>query len=133
MKKKIEINNIIYYVCILFTVATVISSSIQLIQGRKYDMNAHILLRGAISTIAIIFIVIFKYINIKNIYLRSLVQYILSMTCIFTIVYFLGFFIELARTAYKDIFFNYTIPFIIIGTIIILRDKRKVDKGEKEI
>jgi len=67
-------------------------------------MNIHILLRVAISIIAIIFILIFKYINIKNIYFRGLVQYVLSMTCIFTIIYFLGFFIKLAETAYRDIF-----------------------------
>ena len=118
----------ISYICILFTITTVISSTIQLTQGIEYDTNAHILLRMAICIIAIIFISIFKNIRIRNIYLRALVQYVLSMGCIFLLVYFLGFFIELSKTAYSDIFLNYTIPFIIIAIIIIFKGKKKIDK-----
>jgi len=50
------------------------------------------------------------------------------MGCIFLLIYLLGFFIELFKTAYRDIFLNYTIPFIVIATIIIINDKKKIDK-----
>lgn len=133
MKKKIQINNIISYISILFTLTTLISSGLQLAQGKKYDMNAHILLRGAISTIALVFILVFTRIKLKNIYLQALIQYILSMASIFILVYFLGFFIDLAEKAYRDIFLNYTIPFIIIGGIIIFKSKKRDNKGEGRI
>lgn len=128
VKKWEKATNNISYICILFTIFTVISSTMQLIQGIKYDTNSHILLRIAICVIAVLFINIFMKIRMRNIYLRALVQYILSMGCIFLLIYFLGFFTELSKTAYRDIFLNYTIPFIIIAAIIISIDKKKTDK-----
>lgn len=128
MKKREKLTSIISYICILFTITTVISSTIQLVQGIEYDTNSHILLRMAICVIAVVFILIFMKLRIRNIYLRALVQYILSMGCIFLLIYFLGLFIELAKTAYKDIFLNYTIPFVIIAAIIILKNNRKTGK-----
>lgn len=128
MKGKLRFSKIFIYICILFTITTIISSTIQLNQGIKYDTNIHILLRVVISTIAIMFITIFKNVKIKNIYLRALVQYLLSMMSIFLLIYLIGFSIELSKTAYRDIFYNYTIPFIIIATVIIFKDKRKTKK-----
>ncbi|ABW19531.1 DUF6608 family protein [Alkaliphilus oremlandii] len=133
MKTRQKIISVISYICILFTITTVISSIRQLTQGIEYDTNSHILLRMAICIIAIIFIVIFKKIRIRNIYLRALVQYILSTGCIFLLIYFLGFFTELSKTAYRDVFLNYTIPFIIIATVIIFKSKRKTDKQALDV
>ena len=133
MKTRQKIISVISYICILFTITTVISSIRQLTQGIEYDTNSHILLRMAICIIAIIFIVIFKRIRIRNIYLRALVQYILSTGCIFLLIYFLGFFTELSKTAYRDVFLNYTIPFIIIATVIIFKSKRKTDKQALDV
>ena len=133
VKTRQKIISVISYICILFTITTVISSIRQLTQGIEYDTNSHILLRMAICIIAIIFIVIFKRIRIRNIYLRALVQYILSTGCIFLLIYFLGFFTELSKTAYRDVFLNYTIPFIIIATVIIFKSKRKTDKQALDV
>ncbi len=133
MKTRQKIISVISYICILFTITTVISSIRQLTQGIEYDTNSHILLRMAICIIAIIFIAIFKKIRIRNIYLRALVQYILSTGCIFLLIYFLGFFTELSKTAYSDVFLNYTIPFIIIATVIIFKSKRKTDKQALDV
>lgn len=125
MKTKKKVTGVIFYISVLVTITTVFSSTIQLVQGIKYDTNAHILLRGAICIIAVAFYTVFKNIKIKRMFLKVLAQYVLSMGLIFLLIYVLGFFLELSQTAYRDIFLNYTIPFILIAGIIIFRKKKK--------
>lgn len=45
-------------------------------------------------------------------------------------VYILGYFAELAKTAYRDIFLNYTVVFVVVSAIIIIYQKKK-SKDEK--
>lgn len=123
MKIKEKVTGIIFYISFLIATMTVLSSTIQLAQGIKYDTNAHILLRAAICVIAVGFYTVFKSIKIKHIFLKAFVQYVLSMGLIFLLIYVLGFFLELSQTAYRDIFLNYTIPYIIIAGIIIFKKK----------
>lgn len=124
MKIKGRFANTFISISVLVTITTVFSSTIQLIQGIKYDTNAHILLRIAICMIAVLFYTVFKKVKIKLIFLKVLVQYLLSMGLIFALIYVLGFFLELSQTAYRDVFLNYTIPFIIIAGIIVSRNKK---------
>ena len=125
MKTKGNVTDVSSNISILVTITTVFSSTIQLVQGIKYDSNAHILLRVAICMIAVAFYTVFKNVKIKHIFLKTLVQYVLSMGLIFVLIYILGFFLELSQTAYRDIFFNYTIPFIFIATIISFKKKKE--------
>ncbi|MGL4763049.1 MAG: DUF6608 family protein [Sarcina sp.] len=124
-------NSIKFYgtmLCLIFTVITVFSSILQLVQGRETDTNLHILMRFVISIIAVLFWATFSLIKSKNAILTLSIQYALSMGLIFALLYISGFFVELADSAYKDIFINYSIPFLIISTIYRKLKKRKEQK-----
>lgn len=123
MIKKVKFFSIM--LCLFFSILTVLSSTLQLIQGRESDTNIHILMRFAICVIAVLFWATFSAIRLKNVILTVIVQYISSMVLIFAGLYISGFFIELADSAYRDIFLNYSIPFVIITAIVIIYSKRK--------
>ena len=114
--------------CGLYTLLTLISSSMQLIQGIESDTNIHILMRFVVCFIGISFWVTFSLIKFKKQWLTVLVQYMISMSLIFAIVFVLGYFFELADSAYLNIFMNYTIPFAIISTIVSIYKHKKNKK-----
>lgn len=114
--------------CGIYTLLTLISSSMQLIQGIESDTNIHILMRFVVCFIGISFWVTFSLIKFKKQWLTILVQYMISMSLIFAIVFISGCFVELADSAYLDIFMNYTIPFAIISTIVSIHKQKKNKK-----
>ena len=118
----------IIMLCSIYTVLTLISSSIQLMNGIISDTNLHIILRFVICLIGISFWMTFSIIKLKKQWMTIIVQYVFSMSFIFALIFILGYFVELADSAYLDIFFNYTIPFIIISTVISINKERKIKK-----
>ena len=126
MKKKLIFYAIM--LCGIYTLLTLISSSIQLIQGIENDTNIHILMRFVVCFIGISFWVTFSLVKFRKQWLTVLVQYMISMSLIFAIVFVLGNFVELADSAYLDIFMNYTIPFAIISTIVSIHKQKKNKK-----
>ena len=128
VKKKL--NFYVIMLCGIYTLLTLISSSMQLIQGIESDTNIHILMRFVVCFIGISFWVTFSLIKFKKQWLTVLVQYMISMSLIFAIVFVSGYFVELADSAYLNIFMNYTIPFAIISTIVSIHKQKK---NKKEI
>ncbi|MEG6569245.1 hypothetical protein PQ743_02720 [Thermoanaerobacterium thermosaccharolyticum] len=120
--------NAVFLICTLFFIATIGSSTIQLLQQRSMDSNLHILLRGGICIVAVVFIEVFRLLKFKNIIVELVIQYLVTMSLIFLMVYMLGYFAELAKTAYRDIFLNYTVGFVVVSAIIIIYKKRKLKK-----
>ncbi len=125
MRAKEGIFKFASYTAILFTAATVISSTLQLLQGNPYDTNVHLLLRLVVCMIAVGFVYIFKKIHLNNIYLETLLQYVLSMASLFSLLFVTGFFVELSKNAYRDIFLNYTVIFLLVASVMIFLHKRK--------
>ena len=70
----------------------------------------------------------FSIIKLKKQWMTIIVQYVLSMSFIFALIFILGYFVELADSAYLDIFLNYTIPFIIISTVVSINKERKIKR-----
>lgn len=130
MRTKNKVTASIFHISVLVTITTILSSTIQLAQGIQYDTNTHILLRVVICVIAVAFYNVFKNIKIDNILLKALIQYVLSMGLILGLLFILGFFLELSETAYRDIFLNYTIPFILIAGTIIYKSRKNGKKNE---
>lgn len=126
VKKKL--NFYVIMLCGIYTLLTLISSSMQLIQGIESDTNIHILMRFVVCFIGISFWVTFSLMKFKKQWLTILVQYMISMSLIFAIVFISGCFVELADSAYLDIFMNYTIPFAIISTIVSIYKQKKNKK-----
>jgi membrane associated rhomboid family serine protease len=126
IKKKIIF--FIIMLCSIYTVLTLLSSAIQLMNGIISDTNLHIILRFVICFIGISFWMTFSIIKLKKQWMTIIFQYVFSMSFIFALIFILGYFVELADSAYLDIFLNYTIPFIIISTLMSINKERKIKK-----
>lgn len=114
-----------------YTLITVISSIIQLVGGVQNDTNIHLLARAIIT-----FVPIFMYfaLNIgkecgllKSI-VKVAVHYVFCLGAAMLTVYLIGFSYTLAKSAYTDIFLNFSIVYIIVAAVFIIvyrQGKRK--------
>lgn len=100
--------------CVVYTIATLISSGLQIFQGYSTDMNAHILYRGWVVLIGVLTLQMIRYIAFKNKIVSIALPYAVSMGLVFLSTWISGFFEELHPDAYRDIFLNYTIGFIVV-------------------
>lgn len=112
-----KILNLFVLFTIIFTLVTLSSSIYQLFVGQSTDTNAHILIRALFTLVGVGFYGMFSYINIKNIYIKIIVQYTVSIIFIFMIVWGIGFLGELSKTAYRDAFLNWS--FIFLAVVLI--------------
>ena len=119
--------------CGLYTIATIVNSISYLSKGIYEDPsgNWHELDRAIITLIVVIAYALIRYTQIKNYAIKSVVVYVPTMLLAFLYVWFRGLTAELASSAYRDIFINYTIGFLIVSVIFFILKKiihRKEDK-----
>lgn len=109
--------------CIIYSATTIFSSTWQLISGSETDTNAHILFRGLVIFIALAFVQAFHLFKSNNTVLAIIIHYCITMGLVFASVWCMGFYLELSRYAYRDIFINYTGVYIIVTAVIIIINK----------
>lgn len=110
----------LFVYCGLFTLATIVNSIVELSQGVREDPagNWHELDRAFIAFIIVVAYMLIRKLKIKNVFLKALVIYVPTLLLVFGFVWFNGEFIEeLAPTAYRDIFINYTVGFMLVTVI----------------
>jgi hypothetical protein len=110
-------------------VVTLVSSIYQLFNGQTTDTNAHILIRCLFTLVGVSFYGLFSGIKIKNIYLKVIIQYTVSVIIIFIIVWGIGFLGELSKTAYRDAFLNWT--FIFLSVVFVKSIISKIHNKNK--
>ena len=120
----------IYIYCVLYTIATIFNSVLYLLNGYHEDPsgNWHELDRAIIVLIVVLAYTMIKNLKIKNYWLKALIVYIPTLLLAFVYIWLVGFRDTLANSAYRDIFLNYTIGFVIIsvfGYIINLLKNKK--------
>ncbi|SFE94356.1 DUF6608 family protein [Peptostreptococcus sp. D1] len=108
------LKNIAVLFCIIFTVAIVASCIINVLIGNTNDTYIHILDRAVLTLIGSIIIVIAIDIDFKSSILNCLIPYLIFIALAFIYVFISGFFVELHSNAYRDIFINDTIAYIIV-------------------
>lgn len=99
---------------------TLVSSLWQLFNGQATETNAHIIIRALFTLIGVCIYSIFNHIDISNNWIKFSIQYVTSISSIFLLIWAIGFFGELSRTAYRDAFFNWTVIFLFVITIQII-------------
>lgn len=129
MSKKKWINIVSIY-SIIYTITTLLSSILYLGNGIYEDPsgNWHELDRAIILLIGIAAFMLCTNLPVKPLIFRYIIAYIPSQLLAFVYVWFTGLREELAKTAYRDIWINFTSLFIIlciINTIISIRKKKK--------
>ena len=117
--------------CSIYTFVTILNSVLYLLQGYRDDPsgNWHELTRAVIVLIGILAYEMAKNLPIKNLICRAAVVYIPTMALAFGFVWMNQFIEPLAKSAYRDIFINYTSLFVIVSVIAIIKNsiqKRKM-------
>ena len=122
----------VFLYCVIYTIVTVVNSVLYLIQGYRDDPsgNWHELTRAVIVLIGVVAYEMAKRLPVKNILLRSILIYIPTMGLTFGFVWLNHFIEPLAKSAYRDIFINYTGLFIIVSVIAVIRSKIKKRRSE---
>ena len=112
---------------IIYTITTISSSVIYLFLGIKDDPsgNWHEITRALIVLIGVLAYELAKHLPIKNVMPRTLVVYIVTLGCAFFVVWSTQFIEPLAKSAYKDIFINYTGLFLTISIFTLITNKVK--------
>ena len=107
----------------VYAVTTIVSSTLQLLQGQATDTNFHILNRAGIVFIAVMTIMLFDKIQLQNKILSYVVPYSISMAIVFLYVWLTGFVEPLHPDAYRDVFLNFTAVAVCIMGVIFVKDK----------
>lgn len=115
---------------VIYTVATILNSALYLMQGYRDDPsgNWHELTRAVIVLIGVLAYEMSKRLPVKNVFLRSFLVYLPTMALAFGFVWLNQFIEPLAKSAYRDIFINYTGLFLIVSAIAIIGYYRKQKK-----
>ena len=114
MKKFKIIKSSLLLFCILFTILTLVSSIINIILNNPIETHIHILDRAVLTIIGSFVLSIMLEIKLKNNILNFLVPYVIFISLAFIYVYLSGFFVELHKNAYRDVFINDTIVYIVV-------------------
>lgn len=110
------------WVCVLYTLLTVISSSVQLLQGIDHDNNLHLLARFAVTTVGVGSITIFA--ALKRRFRRAPTAkaagsaYLITMAAVLILTWVFGRFESLHLDAYRDIALNFT--FVWVGVLAVI-------------
>lgn len=112
---------------IIYTITTISSSTIYLFLEIRDDPsgNWHEITRALIVLIGVFAYELAKHLPIKNVVLRTLVVYVVTLGCAFFVVWSTQFIEPLAKSAYKNIFINYTGLFLTISILILIVNKIK--------
>ena len=125
----------VFLFCALYTAATIINSIVYLAAGTFEDPsgNWHELDRAVLVLIVVIAFALIRYLKIKNFWLKVLAVYVPTMLLVFLYVFLRGLTVELASSAYRDVFINYTAGFILVTIIVFvitIISKKKAAKAK---
>ena len=121
------LRSIVLLYCGLYTIATINNSIIYLAKGVFEDPsgNWHELDRAVIVLVAVIAYALIRYINVKNYFVKLIIVYVHTMLLVFLYVFLRGLTVELAKSAYRDIFINYTAGFVFVAIVVFIVTKIK--------
>ena len=133
MKKKKWIRIVSIY-SIIYTVITLLNSVLYLCNGIYEDPsgNWHELDRAMITLIGVTAFVLCTSSSIKPLILRYVTAYVPSQLLAFVYVWLSGFKEELAESAYRDIWINFTGFFILLSIIHTVASMYKEKNKEKK-
>ena len=124
MKKAILKNTYIVFSCV-YTGLTLFSSVVNLMLGRTEDSYLHLIDRAVIILIPILFYFLVNQLKTKP-YLKILIHYVSTVLLVMLATFVIGLITnDLAPTAYRDQFLNYSIAYIIIVGVIVSSKKTK--------
>lgn len=128
MKIKKMVKSILMLFCIIFTFATLISCILNLILGYETDTYIHIIDRAVLTLLGSLVVILVHELKLKNGLLNFLLPYGIFIILAMVFVFITGFFEELHPNAYRDVFLNDTIAYIVVYACVKIYDKLKAKK-----
>ena len=115
----------------IYTAATLLNSAIYLVQGVYEDPsgNWHEIDRAVIVLVAVLAYALIRYIKVNNFFLKTIIVYVPTMLLVFLYVFLRGLTVELASSAYRDIFINYTAGFVFVTIVVLIVNVIKKKKA----
>lgn len=106
----------------IYFAATITNSVIYLSKGVFEDPsgNWHELDRAVVVLIVILAYALIRYLKVNNFFFKAIAVYVPTLLLVFLYVFLRGITVELASTAYRDIFINYTAGFIFVIIVILV-------------
>lgn len=128
MRIKKMIKRILMLFCIIFTVATLISCILNLALGYETDTYVHIIDRAVLTLLGSLVVTLVLELKLRNGLLNFLLPYGIFIILAMLYVFITGFFEELHPNAYRDVFLNDTIAYIVVYACLKIYDKLKLQK-----
>ena len=123
----------VFLYCLIYTIGTIANSVLYLAQGIRNDPsgNWHELTRAVIVLIGVMAYELAIRLPIRPLLLRAVVVYIPTMALALGFVYLNQFIEPLAKSAYRDIFINYTSLFLIVTILaaVVSRIRKRGKAG----
>lgn len=130
MKLKLSVKDTLILVCVVYTVLTLVSSTLGLMAGRTTDTHVHLLMRFAITFLGIGSFLVFSLFEKWSPLGQTALHYVVTACLVLAMVGLSGFWMELHPDAYKDVFLNFTVVYAIIAGVILLLGRIKKKKAD---
>lgn len=114
-----KLKQAVFLYCTLYTISTILNSVLYLFNGYYEDPNGnwHELDRAIIVFIIVFAYALIKYLKLKNYWFKALVVYVPTLLLTLLYIWLTGLREPLATSAYKDIFKNYTMGYMVSSMI----------------
>lgn len=128
MKIKKMIKSILLLFCIIFTFATLISCILNLALGYETDTYIHIIDRAVLTLLGSMVVILVHELKLRSGLLNFLLPYGIFIILAMVFVFITGFFEELHPNAYRDVFLNDSIAYIVVYACVKIYDRLKMRK-----
>lgn len=117
------VSKLVVSFCLIFTFATLASCIINLILGQDTDTYVHILDRAALCLLGAAILNWILYAEWKGKIVRFIIPYLVFMPLVFLYLFIKGFVRDLHPNAYRDIFLNDTIAYLVAYAVLLIMEK----------
>ena len=132
MRVKLNVKSALILICVVYTLLTVTSSGLAFIAGGTTDTHVHLLFRFVVTTIGIGSILVFNLFPHWPLPGIFALHYGVTMSFIFALVWASGFFIELHPDAFRDIFLNFTVIYVLIAAGLQIAERFMRNKNQED-
>lgn len=132
--RAIKIKDVFIDFCEAFTITMIILLILRgCYKGELNDLRTDIILILQWTAITVVSLNFHKFFDRLPLGIIIIIQYLISLTLVFAITFIEGIFIELAKTAYRDVFISFTFLFIGIAIVYYIEIWLYVRKQNKSL
>lgn len=128
MKKWIY--EVLLAICVSYTIISIIGGGINAVASKEYSFYFNLVMMLIWTSVAAIVLYSHAFFPKWPPLVVILIQYVIALSIILGIVWTSGFFEILSKTAYRDAFYSFTVPYIIFGTIFYIETFKQAKRAD---